>query len=311
MADKELRESILRKILLLDDQLNSRQEASLSELPRYSRWIHRMLGIDEFAELQKTKSEILREYDRDKWGELLRRFHEKPWQSLRDFNLYYTSTQNGSSAPHVWRNKLLVMDQVEYLELREQLTAQVLSLYFPVETIVELGCGPGFVLLNLANRKEFRETNFVGGELSPNGVEVTNALAKAFNLNVKAALFDFLLQEELELEIPEDALIFTSFALVCIPRISPNLIHYLVAQKPKAVIHFEPTYSSKDSSDLMSLLQRRYIEINDYNTNLLDVLEELERQQVIQILFYETNLIGDNPFLPASLIVWTPCSNKS
>jgi hypothetical protein len=53
-------------------------------------------------------------------------------------------------------------------------------------------------------------------------------------------------------------------------------------------------------------MRRRYIEINDYNRNLVTVLEAAEKEGRIRILTQSPNLFGRNPLLPASLIAWKP-----
>ena len=53
-------------------------------------------------------------------------------------------------------------------------------------------------------------------------------------------------------------------------------------------------------------MRRRYIEVNDYNTNLLTVLRDARDAGTIQILEERAAVFGANPLLPASVLTWAP-----
>jgi hypothetical protein len=50
----------------------------------------------------------------------------------------------------------------------------------------------------------------------------------------------------------------------------------------------------------------RYIEVNDYNTNLVTELHERRDRGVIEIVEERPAVFGSNPLLAASVIVWRP-----
>ena len=52
---------------------------------------------------------------------------------------------------------------------------------------------------------------------------------------------------------------------------------------------------------------RKYIKMNDYNTNLLTILKKAEKAGRIEIIEEKKNVIGSNPFLPISIIAWRGC----
>ena len=41
---------------------------TLNDLPRFSPWPARLLGIDKWDQRQKTPEEVTREFEHDKWG---------------------------------------------------------------------------------------------------------------------------------------------------------------------------------------------------------------------------------------------------
>jgi len=53
--------------------------------------------------------------------------------------------------------------------------------------------------------------------------------------------------------------------------VSKVYVHAIAALRPAAVVNVEPCYEHCSSSTLTGLLRRRYIEINDYNRNLMSV----------------------------------------
>ena len=75
----------------------------------------------------------------------------------------------------------------------------------------------------------------------------------------------------------------------------------LLNLNPFIIIHFEPIYEIYNDGNLHDLMCKKYIEINDYNTNLLEVLNELENDRMIRFNI-QKNIIGSNPFLPISII---------
>jgi hypothetical protein len=53
-------------------------------------------------------------------------------------------------------------------------------------------------------------------------------------------------------------------------------------------------------------LRRRYIEVNDYNRNLVSLLRAQQAEGALRILEELPAVLGVNPLLPVSVIVWSP-----
>ena len=66
------------------------------------------------------------------------------------------------------------------------------------------------------------------------------------------------------------------------------------------VVHFEPTVVNERTS-LLGLLRNKYMELNDYNRNLIYVLKE---RTDIEILELKTDIFGLVPLNTTNLIVW-------
>ena len=106
-------------------------------------------------------------------------------------------------------------------------------------------------------------------------------------------------------EIPENSIIFTSYSVHYIPILKQAFINNILKLKPKIVIHFEPCYELNSNQSKYELMCQKYIELNDYNKNLLSILKSSEEKNQINLSF-QKNIIGVNPFLPISCIKWSP-----
>jgi hypothetical protein len=57
-------------------------------------------------------------------------------------------------------------------------------------------------------------------------------------------------------------------------------------------------------SSKVSLNAARWSAASDYNTNLVCLLKDLEKEGLIRIDFEQINFYGDNPFNPSTIVVW-------
>jgi len=108
------------------------------------------------------------------------------------------------------------------------------------------------------------------------------------------------------MRIPPGAVIYTSYAAQYVPRLSSSFVDQLALFSPSVVIHIEPCYEHCEGKTLLGLIRQRYIEVNDYNTNLVTVLHEQRDRDDIEILEERPAVFGSNPLLAASVIVWRP-----
>jgi hypothetical protein len=69
-------------------------------------------------------------------------------------------------------------------------------------------------------------------------------------------------------------------------------------------VHFEPCYEHFDELSLTGALRRRYVEVNDYNRNLVSLLHRHAASNVIAILEETRAVMGVNPLLPVSIVAW-------
>ena len=278
---------------------------TVDDLPRYSSWPARLLGSEPWEQRVKNRPEIEREYQEEKWGGLLASIRESPRPlGLADLDLVM---QGGEEL-------VLYSDGVDLIETtaREahiryrEFVAGVLKPFLPATAIVELGAGYGSIIVDLARRAEFSGIPAFGLELTEAGVELIRQMSAAESVDVTAGRCDMLADVVTDTPIPEGALVYTSYAACYEPRHSAGFVQGIAALRPKAVVLIEPCHEHCDDSTLLGLLRRRYIEINDYNTNLATLIHEQRENGAVRILNEHKAAFGPNPLLAASVIVWEP-----
>ncbi|MEO5904509.1 MAG: hypothetical protein ABIQ55_10885 [Gemmatimonadaceae bacterium] len=188
--------------------------------------------------------------------------------------------------------------------------ANILRDYLPATGLVELGAGYGSVIVDMARRPEFAGVPAFGLELTAAGTQLIKHMSAAENVNVTAGECDMLARNVTDVPVPHGALVFTSYAACYEPRLDKSFLSGLAALRPKAVVLIEPCYEHCDDSTLLGLLRRRYIEVNDYNTNLATLLHEEREAGSVKILNERKAAFGPNPLLAASVIVWEPAKRN-
>ena len=103
------------------------------------------------------------------------------------------------------------------------------------------------------------------------------------------------------LHAPAPSTVLLSFVLHQLPS-SAVAVETLAAHKDRiaCVVSYDIEGSVQDER-LLGLMRRRYLELNDYSWDLLDVLG---RRDDVTVDVVEPNIIGPNPLLPATLVVW-------
>jgi len=101
--------------------------------------------------------------------------------------------------------------------------------------------------------------------------------------------------------IKPDTTVFTTHSIEQIPD-ATVIIDNLEKHKDKInyVVHFEPTVV-RERTSLLGLLRNKYMELNDYNRNLIDVLKSRDN---IEILELQTDVFGFIPLNSSNLIAW-------
>lgn len=156
----------------------------------------------------------------------------------------------------------------------------------------------------------FRSLPFFAAEYTKSGIGLTKILAKAENLSIDVGHSDFTSADITTLRIPDNSIIFTSYATHYVPKLRSSFVKGLCKFNPKVIIHFEPCYEHFDTKTILGLMRKRYIEVNDYNTNLATLLHFHHQAGKIKILYEKPTFFGGNPLLAASVLAWRPLYNS-
>ena len=278
------------------------KEILFNDLPRYINWIKHTLSRRDFAIKYKTEEEVIREYDNEKWGGLLEKVKKSLNPSLEEVEIESNSFDQVS--PFFIRGKFYLGLGEEIADAHLELYRKTISPYInQASCLVELGAGFGSKILNLSQFNEFNELPLYAAEYTKNGCELISILSKTINKKVGIGQCDFRKLEISGIEIPKNAIIFTSYSVHYVPHLSNDFIKFLSNLNPLVVIHFEPCYEHYSVKTLHGLLCRRYIESNDYNRNIISVIDSAKNDKKISVKM-KNNIIGSNPFLPISVIEW-------
>lgn len=255
----------------------------------------------------KTKKEVLREFNTEKWGSILDYLKSDPNKKLYEVDMFMEDFNKTNA--FFYNNQFLLGSGKEIFDMHIGLYAKVMKDYIKDSScLVELGAGYGSKILNISQRKEFSHLPLYAAEYTSNGCESMKILAKRMNRNIEVGKCDF---KELTIDnimIPEGGIIFTSYAVHYAQKLSSKFIDYIKALKPRVVIHFEPIYEYHNN-DKFGQMCKKYIEINDYNLNMGTIFNKKMQSKEIN-LKEKKNVLGGNPFLPLSVAKWSLADNS-
>jgi len=282
------------------------KKITLNDLPNFSGWPLRLLGIEPWAVHRKTSTEIIREFEKEKWQPLLDKVRKAPGiDSIEKVDRLISEDFKGQLA--CWMgNSLKLMSLPEFQRQYLNLIEKTLKPLMPAKAIVEFGCGYGSIILNLARRKGFFKSCFMAADFVPSAAALTQEIARRQRVEITTGFCDLGASRITDLPIPDGAIIFTSYAVMYIPRLRKRFVQALSKFNPGAVVHLEPCYEHFDPKTLLGLMRQRYVQLNDYNQNLLSLLQEQQRAKKLKILMEKPLVMGNNALLPCSLLVWKP-----
>jgi hypothetical protein len=272
----------------------------IEDLPKWSLWPARMLGLSPWTIPTRNIDKVKREYDQDKFAKCLafcreRGDHVTP-EEVRCLEMGGDATRKICVS---LGNELYEQTLEESRNHYDSLLAETLAPELQgARTVVELGAGYGYNLWSL--RKKFGHLRYVGGELSGNAVAVAQRLYRAEEgMTVRPFNFYDPNSYSLVSDAEPPVVLFSSYAVEQLTESVPFLDGLRSCRRTlKSVVLFESLYESEGHT-LLSLLRRRYTEINDYNR---DLQTELARRPEIAVTSCRKNVYGQNPLHPISIL---------
>jgi hypothetical protein len=280
----------------------NKQRVALNDLPMWSVWPARLLGLEPWTIHSRTIEKVDQEYDKDKYARCLDYYiHEGENITPEDikqfeFGLNIDDTVCISRGNDLYQASLGEARAEYYRLLLNTLRSEIEK----CQTVIELGGGYGYNLWML--KQHFPIKAFMGGEYSKNAVELASRLYQ-HDPKIRVLPFNFYDDQSYRLleMVNPSVVVLTVHAIEQLQSSSPVLDALLQHRESiQSVFHFEPVYHLYDET-LLGLMRRRYVNLNDYNK---DLLPELQQRSYIRIRNTEANVFGLNPLNPTSVIHW-------
>jgi hypothetical protein len=250
-----------------------------------NQWAKRLLGLSDFKK-KRDVQQVENEYNLDKYARLLElELGSMEEYKSKEFEQAGLNPLTGEMTIS-FGDSLFKASVSETRNIYYGLIKSVLQKYSS-QNICELGCGYGFNL-------SFLDGNVYGGEYSKNAVKLGQ------KLGYDVTEFNYYNEKDYNF-IKPDSTVFTAHSIEQIPN-AKIIVDCLEKQKDKInyVVHFEPTVIHERHS-LLGIMRNKYMELNDYNRNLITVLKS---RTDIEILELQADYFGLVPLNTANLIVW-------
>ena len=284
---------------------SSDTKISFNDLAKYSNLPSELILNNSLKIRKKSKSEVLREYELEKWNSVYKKAKKLKYPTLEKVESLYQDLDEVS--PYFYDDNFLLSKNSNLNKYHLDLYYYFLKPFIPeASSIIEIGAGYGSKIIGLSNFKEVKKKALFGFELTVNGRKTMDLLSKSLDLNLTTGHCDFSNFNLDSYKIPKDSVVFSSYALFYTRKLSLKFIDTIIRLKPKVVVHFEPTYELYSSKTIHQILCRKYFKKNDYTQNLLSVINLAQSKNKIKVELIKPNVLGSNPLLPISVIIWKP-----
>lgn len=280
--------------------------SSFSEVPK--------LLLSKNPEIRwKNKESISREFEDEKWGSLLEisKKHNASVDLLE--NIMH---QDIEEKLFLYEDDLF-LDQpinISKLFLKESIDAlKEIYIGSNCQSLVEVGAGYGRLLIPLADAlKKEKPEKVLGTDFTKASGKILKNLSKKLEYNIDSCLIDISgkgdYQDKLSSIDCIKPLIFSCQTAMYVPFLDNDFIELMKTWPDGIFCNIEPIYN-KDPKNNLEFLQSRYVEVNDYNRNLLDLLQKYSKKNLVEIIFSSSCKVSENAFLPLQTIVWRFINN--
>lgn len=278
-------------------------QVNLNALPRYSARAKALLLDSTRGRVNRSSEDLLREFNIDKWGRLNDELDRLPLPTVHDADKLATGNDNivFSIKDELFSAPALDVHN-RYLDL---VSHEIQDSLAGATGLVELGAGYGTIIFNLAVRKILDGLRLFALELTENGQRLMNSLSKSLEKEIEIGGCDFGDLNLRKLKIPENSVFLTSWSMAYLKSIPSDCFQEIIYHRPRLVIHFEPILEHCDDDTVLGLLRRKYLKLNNYDSDLLSRLHKLQENKVIRITYESKSVFGENPLAPVSIIKWT------
>ena len=237
--------------------------------------------------LIKNKRNILREFDREKYGNLLEKINDKTDLKKCEIILNNFVNLNDTHFKRSLKNKKIINKFIYKYSKNSS-------------TIVECGCGYGSIGLYLLNSNKFKKKKFIFLDISKNAILALKKISKNLKIDKKRFktgsidIYNCILDKKIK--IPSNSTIFTTSSMHYKKKHNSKFIDFFLNFKFKYLIFFEPIYEH----NIGNIEILNYIKKNNYSQNFLTILKKSNK---IRIIFEKKNIYFSHKLLPYSLII--------
>jgi hypothetical protein len=237
---------------------------------------------------------------RDVWREQLEIFKESNY-NLESLNPKFFK----GSAILRWQGEYIqsVSDgfQLTFFEiLRDWLFRTYLS---DIDHLYEFGSGSAFNVAAYA--RLYPDVPITALDWAPTAVRIADLLHEKLGMKVKGLTFDFFAQQQ-ELALAPGSGVLTMCALEQTSERFGPFLDYLLANRPRRVVHMEPTVELYAPDLPHDVLATQYHKQRKYLTGLLPALQRLANEGKIQLRIVRRLRFGSRFHECFTVIVWDP-----
>jgi hypothetical protein len=247
-----------------------------------------LLGRPVQSYCEKNITNILREYDIEKWGFLREYQLTSNTTILSDFDREF----NGKTlSPLLLGDQYFVVDPSLYTHIVSDLLARVWferSDGFPA--LIEVGCGYGSILLKVAKKI-----------ISNNALALIKHCALSEGLKIRAIKCDFSHEGVFYEQVQKSGFLFSFFSLCCSDIDSKQLAKNIFALNPLVCVFFEPLFNENPKT-IIDIVTNFYVKHNKYNARLREAFYLLAGYMDASIEIFE-NIVSPNPACALSMVV--------
>ena len=178
-----------------------------------------------------------------------------------------------------------------------------------VPRVVELGCGTGANLVALTEQHPALEA--IGADWTAASQALLAEAARATGRRLAGVRFDMFHPERTALPMDRDTAVLTVHALEQLGASFGPLLDWLVARRPRRVVHVEPIVELYDDALLLDALARDYHRRRGYLDGLLPALQALDAAGRIRLRVARRLRFGSLFHEAYSVVVWEPAEEAA
>ncbi len=252
----------------------------------------------------KSAASLLREFDHDVYGPLLREILEEPNIEFSEFE----DLLDGENDEYIFYNNKHFLGQNKWLRsyINQKILSSVNNLlkYRSYNNIYEYGSGYGSKIINLGMNLSPSSLNLYAIDLSDNGLSICRHFSKKYHLDIKTIKLNFELDDISYIKVESPSIIISSFGLHYLNKFDKSHVEKLVTSGYKAGVHFEPCTDMlyKLLDPLYAKLALKYARQNNYTCNLGKAFKDAASSGLIDLTISKD--VAGFGLLPGWLIQW-------